>query len=519
METPIHLRKERCDLCGGSPACVPACPQQILTIRGDGVVMTRDDRCPEGCTACIDECGSGVFSLVEEVHQGLGAVPHERVDGTALAHHVSYQRDDAETEDTIRGRFAKLLETLGIPERNRSLGEAHAHGWGRLPNADGVIIQLTWELHTEYYFVRAILSGGNPPEPDATLAGVVPPSGNRPERYEPYMERIIPTLHTIGKPPLVTCLDIYICDEPLDTDEVCELISCRNRFGNRVLGGELSVYTNYEPVEGRERYLVAGPREAVLAHGAFALANIGRIENYYHLLMIPRTEERTAIQEVHGMEESLASRSDAVTVEIESAGRERLEKWLQELTVDLARLVRLNSRFNHVLSATFPYGERVRGGFADWKPEPVDGFEPLDELILERVELVIEEYHAFLARLGRMQAEISALVSILRTRVELTMEAQNSQMLQNLDQRSAIQLRLQELAEGLSVIVITYYMTGLVGYLFKALEKKHLIGDGMATVFTAIFIPIGAIAAYTIAHRAVHKIKKEAGNGQSGNGH
>ena len=211
------------------------------------------------------------------------------------------------------------------------------------------------------------------------------------------------------------------------------------------------------------------------------------------------------------MEVALSVRTEAVTVEIADASPGRMEQWLSELTVDLARLVRWNGRFNHVLSATFPYGERVREGFASLKGTPVEGFDPLDTILLDRVELVVEEYHAFLARLGRMQAEIQSLVSILRTRVEMTMEAQNTEMLQNLDKRSAIQLRLQELAEGLSVIVITYYMTGLASYLFKALEKQHLIGDGMATLFTAVFIPIGAFAAYTIAHRAVGKIKKEHG--------
>ncbi len=504
MRTPIQLRQDRCDLCGGSPACVPACPQQILAIRDDSVVMTHSNRCPSGCSTCIDECGSDVFSLVEQVHQGLGAVPHERIDGAALVHHVAYQRDEAEPEYTIRGRFASLLDELGIPEPNRSLGDSHAHGWGRLAGADSVVVQLTWELHTEYYFVRAILSG-----PLSDSAPIL--SDLQPEALEPHMERIVPILHGIGAPPLVTCLDIYVSDRSLNMDEVCGLISCRNRFGNRVLGGEVAVYTNYEPVNGRERYVVAAPRAVLSTQGGFVIGNIGRIENYYHLLMIPRAEERTAIQDVHRVENELAARSEAVTLEIESAGRERLEQWLQELTLDLTRLVRLNSRFNHVLSATFPYGERVSDGFSDWKAEPVDGFEPLDGMILDRVDLVIEEYHAFLTRLGRMQTEISALVSILRTRVELTMEAQNSQMLQNLDKRSAIQLRLQELAEGLSVIVITYYMTGLVSYFFKALEKQHLIGDGMATLFSAVFIPFGAFGAYTIAHRAVHRIKKQHG--------
>ncbi|MBI5137673.1 MAG: DUF3422 family protein [Nitrospirae bacterium] len=494
MDTAIQLRKERCDLCGGSPACVPSCPQQILAVRGDGVVMTHQDRCPPECTVCIDVCEASAFSLVEEVHQELGVVPQERIDGPALVHHVAYQRDEDETELVIRGRFAALLDRLGIPGGQRSLGDAHAHGWGDLMDHEGVYLQLTWELHTEYYFVRAILTGA------ATHALEAP------------MAAIVPDLHDCGIPPLVTCLDVTVVDRPMNPREVCDLIVCRNRFGNRVLGGELAVYTNYEPVGGRERYVVCGTPEAVSDHAVFAVANIGRVENYYHLLMIPRTEVRASIQRVHRMENGLSARTEDFTQDIQGATREQMERWLKELTVELAHVVRLNGRFNHVVSATFPYGERVREGFAAWKAQPVEGFDPLGPLILERVETVVDEYRAFMARLGRMQAEILALTSILRTRVEMKIEAQNTRLLQNLDTRSATQLRLQELAEGLSIIVITYYMTGLAGYLFKGMEKQHLIGDGTSTVLTALFIPFGALTAWYVAHRGVRKIRKKAGN-------
>jgi uncharacterized membrane-anchored protein/NAD-dependent dihydropyrimidine dehydrogenase PreA subunit len=489
MLTPIRMHEERCDLCGGEPACVPACPQQILAMHDNRITMTHTDRCPDGCIACLEACPEHVFGLVERVHEGLGMVPAERIAGPAFVHHVAYLRDEDEEEKRILDRFKVLCDELKIPEDQRTVGETRAHAWGEAPGGDGYQLQLTWELHTEYYFVRAILDGkAEAPSPER-------------------MEAIVPLLQRAGTPPVVTCLEVLVADRPMNPDEVCDVIICRNRFGARVLDGDVAVYTNYEPVNGRERYVVAGTPASVAEHGAFIVRNIGQIENYYHLLMIPRLEVRDTVQEVHRRERDFAARMEQLTDEIGEAPPERLQLWLGELTLELARVVRLYGRFNHVLSATFPYTELVRQGFAEWKEQPVEGFDSLSGIILDRVASVADEYRTFLARLDRMQDEISDLVSILRTRVDMSMEAQNTEVLKNLDARSAIQLRLQQMAEGLSVIVISYYLTGLAGYVFKALAKEGVIPS--ETVPTALFIPVAVAAAFLVTRKGAHLIKRK----------
>lgn len=490
METPIRVHKERCDLCGGVPACIPACPQQVLTVSGKRIVMTHTDRCPDDCRICVEVCEPHVFSLVEEVHNELGVVPSERISGPARVTHVSYLRDEDENETEMGRRFTALCDRMELPVEQRTSGETRGHAWGEVPNAPGVTLQLVWELHTEYYFVRAILDGGDLPD-------------------EKLVEAVMPHLQAFGTPPVLTCLDVLVHDRPVSTDEVCDWIVCRNKFGARVLDGHLGVYTNYEPVNGRERYVVAGPPESLKENGAFAVANLCQVENYYHLLLIPRAEVRDTAQDAHRMERALAARMREITEGIAKSPPEQMEAWLKELTVDLARVVGWSSRFNHVLSASFPYSDRVRTGFSDWKEQPVEGFAPLSAVILDRVEGVVEEYRAFSGRMDRMEREIADLVAILRTRVEMTMEAQNTQLLQNLDVRSAIQLRLQEMAEGLSVIVLSYYITSLAGYMFKALEKSQVIGS--ATYWTAGFIPVAAVGAFLVTKRGVAKLKKKTG--------
>src|SRR3546814_18423991 len=63
--------------------------------------------------------------------------------------------------------------------------------------------------------------------------------------------------------------------------------------------------------------------------------------------------------------------------------------------------------------------------------------------------------------------------NLLRTRVDIELEAQNRDVLMSMNRRARLQLRLQETVEGLSVVAISYYVVGLVGYAAKARSEEH----------------------------------------------
>ena len=61
---------------------------------------------------------------------------------------------------------------------------------------------------------------------------------------------------------------------------------------------------------------------------------------------------------------------------------------------------------------------------------------------------------------------------LLSTRVDVTRERQNQAVLESMNRRAKMQLRLQQTVEGLSVVAITYYLSSLVGYLAKGLRPR-----------------------------------------------
>jgi uncharacterized membrane-anchored protein len=88
---------------------------------------------------------------------------------------------------------------------------------------------------------------------------------------------------------------------------------------------------------------------------------------------------------------------------------------------------------------------------------------------------------------------------LLRTRVDVERSAQNQSLLESMDQRAALQLRLQHTVEGLSVVAISYYAVSLASYagypLAKALHlsKEALTAILVVPVIVAVWLMIRGI--------------------------
>ena len=65
--------------------------------------------------------------------------------------------------------------------------------------------------------------------------------------------------------------------------------------------------------------------------------------------------------------------------------------------------------------------------------------------------------------------------ALLSTRVDLTRERQNQEVLASMNRRAQQQLKLQETVEGLSIAAVTYYVVGLVGYVAKGFKAEVLV--------------------------------------------
>jgi uncharacterized membrane-anchored protein len=71
-------------------------------------------------------------------------------------------------------------------------------------------------------------------------------------------------------------------------------------------------------------------------------------------------------------------------------------------------------------------------------------------------------------RLDDAARRIERTVMMLNARNGLELEVQNSEILGTISRTAKSQFRLQQTVEGLSVIAITYYLVGIIGYALDA---------------------------------------------------
>jgi uncharacterized membrane-anchored protein len=103
------------------------------------------------------------------------------------------------------------------------------------------------------------------------------------------------------------------------------------------------------------------------------------------------------------------------------------------------------------------------------------------------------------ARIESLAERVNRATQMLRTRIEVTLAAQNRDLLASMNQRAKAQLRLQQTVEGLSVVAITYYAVGLVGHVAQAIETAGYSLSRDVTIGFAV--PVIALLAFWVIRR------------------
>ncbi len=167
---------------------------------------------------------------------------------------------------------------------------------------------------------------------------------------------------------------------------------------------------------------------------------------------------------------------------------------LTELSQLAAKIEQHRSNTNFRFSATNAYYDLVGDRLHQLHESPIGGAQSLQEFLDRRLSPGIKTCQSVRDRLEDLSRRIHRTTSLLRTRVELSIEAQNQTLLTSMNRRSHLQLRLQQTVEGLSVVAIGYYTLSLMGYAFDAskalglpLNKEIASGIAMPIVLATIY--------------------------------
>lgn len=159
------------------------------------------------------------------------------------------------------------------------------------------------------------------------------------------------------------------------------------------------------------------------------------------------------------------------------------------------RLTRLEAQIESILSqnlhrfsAAVAYDDLVHRRIAELREERLPGLQTFGEFTERRLAPAMNTCRTVSAKLESLSQRVARATQLLSTRVEITREGQSQRLLESMDRRAELQLRLQETVEGLSVAAISYYIVGLVGYVAKGVKAAGVALD--VEIVMAISIPI-----------------------------
>ncbi len=136
----------------------------------------------------------------------------------------------------------------------------------------------------------------------------------------------------------------------------------------------------------------------------------------------------------------------------------------------------------------------------------MESYRPVSDYVLSGITGVADGHQQLLRRIETLRGGFEGIISIIRARIDLILEGQNLTLLQSVDKTTKSQVILQHTVEGLSVIVIAYYLAGLAGYIFKGLQEVGWLRN--ANIALAVFVPIAIGLAFvitTMSKKYLHK--------------
>ena len=149
--------------------------------------------------------------------------------------------------------------------------------------------------------------------------------------------------------------------------------------------------------------------------------------------------------------------------------------------------------------ATRAYGDLVRLRLEAIAEKPVAGYDSWSSFLDRRLQPAIRTCLSTEERQANLSRKLSRAAQLLRARVDVELESQNSNLLKTMNARARTQLRLQQTVEGLSVAAITYYISGL---LHRGLTGAREAGYAVdPTIVTAAAIPVILIAIALLVRR------------------
>ncbi|MCY4300294.1 MAG: DUF3422 domain-containing protein [Aestuariivita sp.] len=229
-------------------------------------------------------------------------------------------------------------------------------------------------------------------------------------------------------------------------------------------------------------------RLAVFVSPKTAQRRIGRIvqrlceiETYKSMSMLGFSRVRDLSHQINTLDTNLTNLMGEMTGNVVPA-----DETLPKLLSISAELEEMVARCSFRLAATNAYRALVTQRIAALREKRFQGRQTFAEFMMRRYEPAMRTVKSTEKRIQSLADRALRAGNLLRTRVDVERSAQNQKLLESMNKRADLQLRLQRTVEGLSVVAISYYAVSLATYMLSPLTEMTNVNDGLLIMFITL---------------------------------
>ena len=336
--------------------------------------------------------------------------------------------------------------------------------------------ELRWERHTEFSTYTLIRQGNDQPLFSASPLTLLPA-----DWLNQLPGQLISALH----------LELAPAPSSAEGPE-----SIRQYFeGHRLISSQVkehkarlwSAYRIHNDASGR---ILIHNHELNSCQSGRLVRTLLEMETYRMMLLLALPAAKSIAPELNSMDQQLARVIQQIQQIADLHDERRL---LGELSSLAARIEKLISDNNFRFSASQAYYQLISNRLEELREQEVAGMQTFRQFLQRRLTPAWRTCEAVRNELNDLSQRIDRASELLRTRINLTIEAQNQSLMLKMDQRSHTQLRLQQTVEGLSVAAISYYLVGLTKYLADSAKAFGLIENSALVTGLAVPLCVGAV--------------------------
>jgi len=246
--------------------------------------------------------------------------------------------------------------------------------------------------------------------------------------------------------------------------------------------------------------------------GGRLVQRILEIETYRMMALLGLPHAQQAVQTLNQIEGDLVTLTAAMVDSDQPDGRQVDEHVadqliLRKITGLAARIEKMSLENSYRFSASQAYFRLVQARIEELRETRIEGVPTIGEFMDRRLAPAMNTCASVAQRQQALAERVAHTNDLLRTRVGILQEQQNSKILESMNARAAQQLRLQQAVEGLSVAAISYYMVGLFNYAGKAAKVAGWpINPDIATGIAVPLFAAGVWLGLRRLHKSMHHL-------------